>query len=216
MSTTTTVIDNFSEHYPELTSWGFNLGVCGNTVFASFLGLAAMVATIVIIAYVGGWLVVISERNGRDVKYAVILITPPICLAFMAFIMPLTAPLPFATPWPSRDDVAQWLNSTATDKQYSELLDTVANDDPTQRHVADLIYRTTELGSTPYDAHEMVCEHDDNEQSVLCGWEQMSTIIYNDFDDELTTALTMWPIFDYDKNSDELSVEVKVRYTATN
>lgn len=210
MSTTLTVIDNFSEHYPELTSWGFNLGVGGNTVFVFFLGLAAAIVSVVITAHVGVRLLAIDEKNDRHVKFVVI---PFISLMGTASAVVGTA---IASPTFARDDVAQWLNSTATDKQYSELMDTVANDDPTQRHVADLIYRTTELGSTPYDAHEMVCEHDDNEQSVLCGGEQMSTITYNDFDDELTTTLTMWPILDYDKNSDELSVEVKVRYTVTN
>lgn len=210
MSTTLTVIDNFSEHYPELTSWGFNLGVGGNTVFAFFLGLAAMIVSIVITAYVGVWLLAIDEKNDRHVKFVVIPITSLMGTAIVV------ATIVIATPTFARDDVARWLNSTATDKQYSELMDTVANDDTTQRHVADLIYRTTESGSTAYDAHEMVCEHDDNEQSVLCGGEQPSTITYNDFDDELTTALTMWPIFDYDKDSDELSVMVDVRYTVTN
>lgn len=210
MSTTTTVIDNFSEHYPELTSWGFNLGVGGNTVFASFLGFAAMIVSVVIYACVVGWFALISKRNGRNVRFVTILF---ISLIPAALVVVTTH---VATPTFARDNVAQWFNSTATDKQYSELMDTVANDDPTQRHVADLIYRTTGLGSTPYDAYEMVCEHDDNEQSVLCGGEQMSTITHNDFDDELTTALTMWPILDYDKGSDELSVEVDVRYTATN
>ena len=216
MSTTLTVIDNFSEHYPELTSWGFNLGVGGNTVFASFLGLAAMFVSIVITACVGIWLIRIDERKGRDVRFVTILITSLMATASVVAAIVIATPTFADTHLPSRDDVAQRLNSTATDKQYSELMDTVANDDTTQRHVADLIYRTTGLGSTSYDAHEMVCEHDDNEQSVLCGGEQPSTITYNDFDDELTTALTMWPIFDYVKDSDELSVEVKVRYTATN
>lgn len=210
MSTTTTVIDNFSEHYPELTSWGFNLGVGGNTVFAFFLGIAVMIVSTAIVACVGVRLLAIDEKNDRHVRFVVIPITSLMGTAIVV------ATIVIATPTFARDDVARWLNSTATDKQYSKLMDTVANDDPTQRHVADLIYRTTESGSTPYDAHEMVCEHDDNEQSVLCGGEQMSTITHNDFDDELTTALTMWPIFDYDKDSDELSVEVKVRYTATN
>lgn len=210
MSTTTTVIDNFSEHYPELTSWGFNLGAGGNTVFAFFLGLAVMIVSMVITICVGVWLLAIDEKNDRHVRFVVI---PFMSLMGTATVV---ATITIATPTFARDDVAQWLNSTATDKQYSELMDTVANDDPTQRHVADLIYRTTELGSTPHDAHEMVCEHDDNEQSVLCGGEQLSTITYNDFDDELTTALTMWPILDYDKDRDELSVVVDVRYTATN
>ena len=210
MSTTLTVIDNFSEHYPELTSWGFNLGVGGNTVLTSFLGFTAMMVSVVIYPFVVGWFALISKRDGRDVRFVTVLFSSLIPVALVVVTMYVAAPT-FA-----RDYVAQRLNSTATDKQYSELMDTVANDDTTQRHVADLIYRTTGLGSTPHDAHEMVCEHDDNEQSVLCGGEQPSTITYNDFDDELTTALTMWPIFDYDKGSDELSVVVDVRYTVTN
>lgn len=210
MSTTLTVIDNFSEHYPELTSWGFNLGVGGNTVLTSLLGFTAMMVSIAIYACVVGWFALISKRNGRDVRFVTVLFSSliPVALVFVTMLV--------ASPTFARDYVAQRLNSTATDKQYSELMDTVANDDTTQRHVADLIYRTTGLGSTPYDAYEMVCEHDDNEQSLLCGGEQPSTITYNDFDDELTTALTMWPIFDYDKGSDELSVMVDVRYTVTN
>lgn len=210
MSTTLTVIDNFSEHYPELTSWGFNLGVGGNTVLTSLLGFTAMMVSIAIYACVVGWFALISKRDGRDVRFVTVLFSSliPVALVFVTMLV--------ASPTFARDYVAQRLNSTATDKQYSELMDTVANDDTTQRHVADLIYRTTGLGSTPYDAYEMVCEHDDNEQSLLCGGEQPSTITHNDFDDELTTALTMWPILDYDKDSDELSVEVKVRYTATN
>lgn len=210
MSTTLTVIDSFSEHYPELTSWGFNLGVGGNTVLTSFLGFTAMIVSVVIYACVVGWFALISKRNDRDVRFVTVLFISLIPVALVVVTMYVAAPT-FA-----RDYVAQRLNSTATDKQYSELMDTVADDDTAQHHVADLIYRTTELGSTPHDAHEMVCEHDDNEQSVLCGGEQMSTITYNDFDDELTTALTMWPILDYDKDSDELSVEVDVRYTVTN
>lgn len=210
MSTTLTVIDNFSEHYPELTSWGFNLGVGGNAVLTSFLGFTAMMVSVVIYACVVGWFALISKRNDRDVRFVTVLFISLIPVALVVVTMYVAAPT-FA-----RDYVAQRLNSTATDKQYSGLMDTVANDDTTQRHVADLIYRTTGLGSTPHDAHEMVCEHDDNEQSVLCGGEQPSTITYNDFDDELTTALTMWPIFDYDKGSDELSVVVDVRYTVTN
>lgn len=210
MSTTLTVIDNFSEHYPELTSWGFNLGVGGNTVLTSLLGFTGAMVSVVIYVCVVGWIALISKRDGRDVRFVTVLFISLIPFALMFVTMYVAAPT-FA-----RDYVAQRLNSTVTDKQYSELMDTVANDDPTQRHVADLIYRTTGLGSTPHDAHEMVCEHDDNKQSVLCGGEQMSTITYNDFDDELTTALTMWPIFDYDKDSDELSVEVDVRYTVTN
>ena len=210
MSTTLTVIDNFSEHYPELTSWGFNLGVGGNTVLTSFLGFTAMMVSIAIYACVVGWFALISKRNDRDVRFVTVLFSSLIPVA-LVFVTTLVAAPTFA-----RDYVAQRLNSTATDKQYSELMDTVTNDDTTQRHVADLIYRTTGLGSTPHDAYEMVCEHDDNEQSVLCGGEQMSTITHDDFDDELTTALTMWPIFDYDKGSDELSVVVDVRYTVTN
>ena len=210
MSTTLTVIDNFSEHYPELTSWGFNLGVGGNTVLTSLLGFTAMMVSIAIYACVVGWFALISKRNDRDVRFVTVLFSSLIPVALVVVTMYVAAPT-FA-----RDYVAQRLNSTATDKQYSELMDTVANDDTTQRHVADLIYRTTELGSTPHDAYEMVCEHDDNEQSVLCGGEQPSTITHDDFDDELTTALTMWPIFDYDKGSDELSVVVDVRYTVTN
>ena len=210
MSTTLTVIDNFSEHYPELTSWGFNLGVGGNTGLTSLLGFTGVMVSVVIYVCVVGWIALISKRDGRDVRFVTVLFISLIPFALMFVTMYVAAPT-FA-----RDYVAQRLNSTATDKQYSELMDTVANDDPTYRHVADLIYRTTGLGSTPHDAHEMVCEHDDNEQSVLCGGEQMSTIAYNDFDDELTKALTMWPILDYDKDSDELSVEVDVRYTVTN
>ena len=210
MSTTLTVIDNFSEHYPELTSWGFNLGVGGNTALTSLLGFTAMMVSVVIYACVVGWFALISKRNGRDVRFVTVLFSSLIPVALVVVTMYVAAPT-FA-----RDYVAQRLNSTATDKQYSELMDTVANDDTTQRHVANLIYRTTGLGSTPHDAHEMVCEHDDNEQSVLCGGEQPSTITHDDFDDELTTALTMWPIFDYDKGSDELSVVVDVRYTVTN
>lgn len=210
MSTTLTVIDNFSEHYPELTSWGFNLGVGGNTVLTSLLGFTGMMVSVVIYACVVGWFALISKRDGRDVRFVTVLFISliPVALVFVTMLV--------AAPTFARDYVAQRLNSTATDKQYSELMDTVANDDTAQRHVADLIYRTTGLGSTPHDAHEMVCEHDDNEQSVLCGGEQPSTITYNDFDDELTTALTMWPILDYDKDSDELSVVVDVRYTVTN
>ena len=210
MSTTLTVIDNFSEHYPELTSWGFNLGVGGNTVLTSLLGFTGMMVSVVIYACVVGWIALISKRNDRDVRFVTVLFISLIPVALVVVTMYVAAPT-FA-----RDYVAQRLNSTVTDKQYSELMDTVANDDPTYRHVADLIYRTTGLGSTPHDAYEMVCEHDDNKQSVLCGGEQMSTITYNDFDDELTTALTMWPILDYDKDSDELSVVVDVRYTVTN
>lgn len=202
MDTTLTIIENFSEKYPELTGWGFNFNAGGNVGLAVLLALGLL--TVIIFA-VTHWMA--RSRNGASMLFIVI-VGGMVIATLMTVVAPTSA----------QHTVARWVNSNATDEQYSELLGTVANDDPTQRRVAEQIYRTTGLGSTPYDAHEMVCEHDDNDQSVLCGGEQSSTITYDDFDDNdrLTTTLSMWPVFEHDEDSDEMFVMVGVGYTATN
>ena len=201
MNTTLTVIEDFSNHYPELTS-GVDLNIGGN--------LAPMVAVMVVLLVIAVATVIIMWsrplRFAREVAVIAAMILAAIPLYVVSNNDAKVATARFFTP----DNVTD---------AYDEMVAEVGDSESLAHRVSQDVHRFMSVGNAAIESREVVCSQGDNDKSLLCGGRSMTSIVYeveSHDDDSLDplSLLVMTPNMEYREDDDQVWVTVAVEFMA--
>ena len=201
MNTTLTVIEDFSNHYHELTS-GVNLNIGGN--------LAPMVAVMVVLLIIAVATVIIvwSRSLGFAREFAVVaaIILAAIPVYVFSNIDATVATTRFFTP----DNVTD---------AYDEMVAEVGDSERLAHRVSQDVHRFMPVGNAAIESREVVCGQGDNDRSLLCGGRSMTSIVYeveshDDDSRDPLSLLVMTPNMEYREDDDQVWVTVAVEFMA--
>ena len=201
MNTTLTVIENFSDHYPELTD-GVNLNIGGNLL----LLVVAMVMLLVVAA------VIIFAMWKKPWGYA---------KGFAAVMATVIAAVPMYVM--NNDDAAvataRFLTADRVTDAYDEMVAEIGDSERLAHRVGQDIHRFMPVGNASIESREVVCGQGDNDRSLLCGGVAMTPITYvvesNDDDsNDALSRLEMAPNMEYREDDDQVWVKVSVKFAA--
>lgn len=201
MNTTLTVIEDFSNHYPELTS-GVNLNIGGN--------LAPMVAVMVVLLVIAVATVIImwSRPLGFAREFAVV--AAVILAAIPVYVVSNNDAKVVTTRFFTPDDVTN---------AYDEMVAEVGDSERLAHRVGQDVHRFMPVGNAAIESREVVCGQGDNDRSLLCGGRSMTSIVYeveSHDDDSLDplSLLVMTPNMEYREDDDQVWVTVAVEFMA--
>lgn len=198
MNTTLTVIEDFSNHYPELTD-GVNLNNGGN--LALMLVFPVIAITILLAMWLRPWSVWFVRAT---VVVAMTLAAIPVYVVSNDDTKVATAR--FFTP----DDVTD---------AYDEMVAEVGDSERLAHRVGQDVHRFMPVGNAAIESREVVCGQGDNDRSLLCGGRSMTSIVYeveSHDDDSLDplSLLVMTPNMEYREDDDQVWVTVAVEFMA--
>lgn len=198
MNTTLTVIEDFSNHYPELTD-GVNLNNGGN--LALMLVFPVIAITILLAMWLRPWPVWFVRAT---VVVAMTLAAIPVYVVSNDDTKVATAR--FFTP----DDVTD---------AYDEMVAEVGDSERLAHRVGQDVHRFMPVGNAAIESREVVCGQGDNDRSLLCGGRSMTSIVYeveSHDDDSLDplSLLVMTPNMEYREDDDQVWVTVAVEFMA--
>lgn len=201
MNTTLTVIEDFSNHYPELTS-GVDLNIGGN--LAPMFAVMAVLLVIAVATVIIMWSRPLGFAREFAVVAAVILAAIPVYVFSNNDAKVATAR--FFTP----DDVTN---------AYDEMVAEVGDSERLAHRVSQDVHRFMPVGNAAIESREVVCGQGDNDRSLLCGGRSMASIVYEveSHDDgslDPLSLLVMTPNMEYREDDDQVWVKVAVEFMA--
>lgn len=202
MNATLVIIEDFSHHYPELTS-GVNLNIGGN--LALMVAVMVVLLIIAVVTVIAVWKKPCGYAKGFAVVMATVIAAVPIYVMNNDDATVATAR--FFTP----DDVTD---------AYDEMVAEVSGNERLAHRVGQDIHRFMPVGNAAIESREVVCGQGDNAESLLCGGGQLTPIVYEvtaDDDGEKNgplSRLSMTPTMTYDEDNDQVWVKVAVEFAA--
>ena len=201
MNTTLTVIEDFSNHYPELTS-GVNLNIGGN--------LAPMVAVMVVLLVIAVVTVIImwSRPMGFAREFAVV-----------AAVILTAIPVYVVSNNDAKVATARFFTPGDVTDAYDKMVAEVGDSERLAHRVGQDVHRFMPVGNAAIESREVVCGQGDNDRSLLCGGRSMTSIVYeveSHDDDSLDplSLLVMTPNMEYREDGDQVWVTVAVEFMA--
>lgn len=201
MNTTLTVIENFSDHYPELTD-GVNLNIGG---YSLLLAVGVVILLVVVTAIV----VAVWEKPWGYVKGFATVIATVIAVVPMYVMI--------------NDDAkvaaARLLTADRVIDAYDEMVAEVGGSEHLAHRVGQDIHRFMPVGNAAIESREVVCGQGDNAASLLCGGVAMTSITYvvesnDDGSSDPLSLLVMTPNMEYHEDDDQVWVTVAVEFMA--
>lgn len=201
MNTTLTVIENFSDHYPELTD-GVNLNIGG---YSLLLAAGVIMLLVVVTAIV----VAVWEKPWGYVKGFAIAIATVIAVV----------PMYVTTNDDAKVTAARFLTADRVTDAYDEMVAEVGDSERLAHRVGQDVHRFMPVGNAAIESREVVCGQGDNDRSILCGGRSMTSIVYeveSHDDDSLDplSLLVMTPNMEYREDDDQVWVTVAVEFMA--
>lgn len=201
MNTTLTVIEDFSDHYPELTD-GVNLNIGGYPLLLA-MGVVMLIVVVTVIV-VAVWEKPWGFVKGFATVMATVIAVVPMYVMINDDAMVATAR--FFTP----DDVTNAYDSMVAEVGDSERL---------AHRVGQDVHRFMPVGNAAIESREVVCGQGDNDRSLLCGGRSMTSIVYeveshDDDSHDPLSLLIMTPNMEYREDNDQVWVTVAVEFMA--
>lgn len=201
MNTTLTVIENFSEHYPELTD-GVNLNIGGYSLLLA-------VGVIMLLVVVAAIVVAVWEKPWGYVKGFAIVIATVIAVV----------PMYVTTNDDAKVAAARFLTADRVTDAYDEMVAEVGDSESLAHRVGQDVHRFMPVGNAAIESREVVCGQGDNDRSLLCGGGSMTSIVYeveshDDDSRDPLSLLVMTPNMEYREDDDQVWVTVAVEFMA--
>lgn len=201
MNTTLTVIENFSDHYPELTD-GVNLNIGGySLLLAVGVIMLLVVVTVIVVA--------VWEKPWGYVKGFAIAIATVIAVV----------PMYVTTNDDAKVAAARFLTADRVTDAYDEMVAEVGDSERLAHRVSQDVHRFMPVGNAAIESREVVCGQGDNDRSLLCGGRSMTSIVYeveshDDDSHDPLSLLVMTPNMEYHEDNDQVWVTVAVEFMA--
>lgn len=201
MNTTLTVIENFSDHYLELTN-GVDLNIGGN--------LAPMVAVMVVLLIIAVATVIIMWSRPLRFAREVAVIAAMILIAIPVYVVSNNDAKVATTRFFTPDNVTD---------AYDEMMAEVGDSERLAHRVGQDVHRFMPVGNAAIESREVVCGQGDNDRSLLCGGSSMTSIVYeveshDDDSHDPLSLLVMTPNMEYHEDDDQVWVTVAVEFMA--
>ena len=201
MNTTLTVIEDFSDHYLELTS-GVNLNIGGNLV-----PMVAVMAVLLVIA-VATVIIMWSRPLGFAREFAVV-----------AAVILAAIPVYVVSNNDAKVATARFFTPDNVTDAYDEMVAEVGDSERLAHRVSQDIHRFMPVGNAAIESREVVCGQGDNDRSLLCGGRSMTSIVYeveshDDGSNDPLSLLVMTPNMEYHEDDDQVWVTVAVEFMA--
>lgn len=201
MNTTLTVIENFSDHYPELTD-GVNLNIGG---YSLLLAVGVVMLLVVVTAIV----VAVWEKPWGYVKgFATVIAT-------VIAVVPMYA----MTNNDAKVATTRFFTPDNVTDAYDEMMAEVGDSERLAHRVGQDVHRFMPVGNAAIESREVVCGQGDNDRSLLCGGSSMTSIVYeveshDDDSHDPLSLLVMTPNMEYHEDDDQVWVTVAVEFMA--